>query len=84
MPRKRCYYEVMGLTMDATDEEIKKTYRQLALSLHPDKNLDNPDIANNEFKLLQEAYDVLSDPKERKWFENFTFNSYMKRHLILN
>ncbi len=68
MSRKRCYYEIMGLTMDATDEDIKKTYRQLALTLHPDKNPDNIEMANNQFKLLQEAYDVLSDPRERKWF----------------
>ena len=69
MPKKRCYYEVMGLSMDATDEDIKKAYRQLALSLHPDKNLDKAEAASNEFKTLQEAYDVLSDPKERKFYD---------------
>lgn len=68
MSRKRCYYEIMGLTTDATDEDIKKSYRQLALALHPDKNPDDIEMANNQFKLLQEAYDVLSDPRERKWF----------------
>ncbi|CAG2119395.1 unnamed protein product, partial [Medioppia subpectinata] len=69
MPKKRCYYQVMGLSMDATEDDIKKAYRQLALSLHPDKNIDNEEMANNEFKLLQEAYEVLSDPKERKWYD---------------
>ncbi|CAG2161523.1 unnamed protein product [Oppiella nova] len=69
MPKKRCYYEVMGLSMEATEDDIKKTYRQLALSLHPDKNPDNQEMANNEFKLLQEAYEVLSDPRERKWYD---------------
>ena len=58
--------------MEATDEDIKKTYRQLALNLHPDKNPDDMERATNEFKLLQEAYDILSDPKERKWFVIFT------------
>ncbi|XP_054163091.1 dnaJ homolog subfamily C member 21-like [Oppia nitens] len=69
MPKKRCYYEIMGLAMDATDEDIKRAYRQLALSLHPDKNPDNQEMANNEFKVLQEAYEVLSDPRERKWYD---------------
>lgn len=69
MSRKKCYYEIMGLTMDASDEDIKKSYRQLALALHPDKNAGNLEFSDNQFKLLQEAYDVLSDPRERKWYD---------------
>lgn len=44
-------------------------YRKLALKFHPDKNLDNIDAAKEQFLLVQQAYDVLSDPQERAWYE---------------
>ncbi|XP_028318550.1 dnaJ homolog subfamily C member 21 [Gouania willdenowi] len=66
----RCHYEVLGVKRDATDDELKKTYRKLALKWHPDKNLDNSDEAEEQFKLIQAAYDVLSDPQERAWYDN--------------
>ncbi|XP_028916047.1 dnaJ homolog subfamily C member 21 [Ornithorhynchus anatinus] len=66
----RCHYEVLGLRRDAADEELRKAYRRLALRWHPDKNLDNATEAAEQFKLIQAAYDVLSDPQERAWYDN--------------
>lgn len=66
----KCHYEVLGLPRTAEGEEIKKSYRKLALRWHPDKNLDNPEEANQQFLLVQAAYDVLSDPQERAWYDN--------------
>ncbi|XP_062894973.1 dnaJ homolog subfamily C member 21 [Mobula hypostoma] len=66
----RCHYEVLGLSRDAGDDELRKVYRRLALRWHPDKNLENPEEAAEQFKLIQAAYDVLSDPQERAWYDN--------------
>ncbi|KAK2827734.1 hypothetical protein Q7C36_018660 [Tachysurus vachellii] len=66
----KCHYEVLGVKRDAGDDELKKTYRKLALRWHPDKNLENSEEAAEQFKLIQAAYDVLSDPQERAWYDN--------------
>ncbi|XP_065596055.1 dnaJ homolog subfamily C member 21 isoform X2 [Cyrtonyx montezumae] len=66
----RCHYEVLGVRRDAADEELKRAYRRLALRWHPDKNLENAEEAAEQFKLIQAAYDVLSDPQERAWYDN--------------
>lgn len=66
----KCHYEVLGVERDATDDDLKKAYRKLALKWHPDKNLDNAEEAAEHFKLIQAAYDVLSDPQERAWYDN--------------
>uniref|UniRef100_A0A182KH11 DnaJ homolog subfamily C member 21 n=1 Tax=Anopheles christyi TaxID=43041 RepID=A0A182KH11_9DIPT len=66
----KCHYEVLGITRAAEADEIKKSYRKLALRWHPDKNLDNAEEANQQFLLVQAAYDVLSDPQERAWYDN--------------
>ncbi|XP_065730553.1 dnaJ homolog subfamily C member 21 isoform X1 [Phocoena phocoena] len=65
-----CHYEALGVRRDASEEELKKAYRKLALKWHPDKNLDNAAEAAEQFKLIQAAYDVLSDPQERAWYDN--------------
>ncbi|XP_034947062.1 dnaJ homolog subfamily C member 21 [Chelonus insularis] len=65
-----CYYEVLKVPRDANDDELKKAYRKLALKWHPDKNPDNPTVAKEQFQLVQQAYEVLSDPHERKWYDN--------------
>ncbi|CAM9885116.1 unnamed protein product [Lampetra planeri] len=65
----RCYYEVLGAARNASDEELKKAYRRLALQWHPDKNADNVEEATETFKLIQAAYDVLSDAQERAWYD---------------
>ncbi|XP_066472333.1 dnaJ homolog subfamily C member 21 [Tiliqua scincoides] len=66
----KCHYEVLGVKRDASDEELKRVYRRLALRWHPDKNLENAEEAAEQFKLIQAAYDVLSDPQERAWYDN--------------
>lgn len=66
----KCHYEALGVRRDASEEELKKAYRKLALKWHPDKNLDNAAEAAEQFKLIQAAYDVLSDPQERAWYDN--------------
>lgn len=66
----RCHYEVLGVKRDAGDDDLKKSYRKLALKWHPDKNLENAEEAAEQFKLIQAAYDVLSDPQERAWYDN--------------
>lgn len=64
----KCHYEVLELSSrDADDAAIKTAYRKLALRWHPDKNLDNADEAKIKFQVIQQAYEVLSDPQERSW-----------------
>lgn len=63
------YYKILQLSKNATDDDIKKAYRKLALKYHPDKN-KSPD-AENKFKEIAEAYDVLSDPKKKQIFDTY-------------
>lgn len=63
----KCHYEVLTVARDADETTIKTAYRKAALRWHPDKNLDNLDEAKDHFQLIQQAYDVLSDPHERAW-----------------
>ena len=65
----KCHYEVLGVERDADDDELKKAYRKLALKHHPDKNRDDPVAAKEAFQVIQNAYDVLSDPQERAWYD---------------
>ncbi|CAL8078053.1 unnamed protein product [Orchesella dallaii] len=66
---KKCYYDVLGVERDATDDEIKKAFRKLALQLHPDKNPDRQDEAKEQFQKLQQAYETLSNPQDRAWYD---------------
>jgi molecular chaperone DnaJ len=70
MAEKRDYYEVLGVSRDATAEEIKKAFRRQAREVHPDVNRDDPD-AEAKFKELGEAYAVLSDPQKRAQYDRF-------------
>ena len=66
---KTCYYELLGVDVTATDLELKKAYRKKALQFHPDKNPDNVDEATEIFATIRSAYEVLSDPQERAWYD---------------
>ena len=65
------YYDVLNLERSATTENIKKQYKTLATKWHPDKNLDNTEKANEMFKLIAEAYEVLSDPEKRTIYDKY-------------
>lgn len=67
---KRDYYEVLGVSRAATDQEIKSAYRKLALQFHPDRNPNNPD-AEEKFKEASEAYGVLADTQKRATYDRF-------------
>ena len=67
---KRDYYEVLGIGKQADEKEIKKAYRKLAKKYHPDMNPDDK-AAEQKFKEVTEAYNVLSDPEKKKLYDQF-------------
>jgi len=67
---KKDYYEVLGINRDASDDEIKKAYRKLAMKHHPDRNPDNPK-AEEHFKEAKEAYETLSDAQKRAAYDQY-------------
>ena len=70
MGAKRDYYEVLGISRSADKDAIKKAYRKMAKKYHPDSNAGNPD-AEEKFKEVTEAYNVLSDPEKKKLYDQF-------------
>jgi len=66
----KCFYEVLEVSRDVSVDDLKKSYKKLALRWHPDKNPDCADEAKEQFQLIQQAYEVLGDPRERQWYDN--------------
>ncbi|MBR1414854.1 MAG: molecular chaperone DnaJ [Prevotella sp.] len=76
MAQKRDYYEVLGVAKTASEEEIKKAYRQIAIKYHPDRNPGDKE-AEEKFKEAAEAYNVLHDPQKRQQYDQFGFSGPM-------
>jgi len=66
----RNYYEILGVSRDASEEEIKKSYRRIAMQYHPDRNPGNKE-AEETFKIASEAYEVLRDPQKRQIYDQY-------------
>lgn len=70
LPRKTCYYELLGVERSADDAEIRKAYKKKALELHPDRNFNDEENATRKFAEVQTAYEIISDPQERAWYDS--------------
>jgi len=71
MAAKEDFYKLLEIDRNASDAEIKKSYRRMAMKFHPDRNKDNPEEAEINFKKIKEAYEILSDPKKRAAYDQF-------------
>ncbi|WP_022940267.1 DnaJ C-terminal domain-containing protein [Psychromonas hadalis] len=72
---KRDYYEVLGVTKDASEKEIKKAYKKLAMKYHPDRNPDNP-VAENNFREVKSAYEIVNDAEKRQQYDDFGHSAF--------
>jgi len=78
---EKSYYDILEISANATEAEIKKAYRTLALKWHPDKNPNNLKEAEKRFKEISEAYEVLSDSKIK---QNFCCSFFKHKFINLN
>lgn len=65
------YYKILGVERNATEQDIKKAYRKMAMKYHPDRNPGNEKWANDKFKEVNEAFGVLGDPEKRRQYDQF-------------
>lgn len=79
MAGKKDYYEILGVGKTSSEEEIKKAYRKLALKYHPDRNPGNKE-AEEQFKLINEAYAVLSDKEKRKQYDTMGMGGFQQHY----
>lgn len=70
LTQKTCYYEVLGVDRTSEDADIRRAYKKKALELHPDRNYNDEENATRKFAEVQTAYEVLSDPQERAWYDS--------------
>ena len=73
------YYDVLGVSKTASEDEIKKSYRKLALKYHPDRNPDDP-ASEEKFKEISEAYAVLSDSAKKRQYDQFGSSNFHQKY----
>jgi curved DNA-binding protein CbpA len=79
------YYRILGVNRNASAQDIKKAFRQLALRYHPDRNPDNMKQAEEKFKEINEAYEVLGDEQKKRQYDRLlNWPNYSRRTIIIN
>ena len=63
------YYKILGVQRGASEDQVKKAFKKLAIRFHPDKNQDNPEEAKVKFQMIANAYETLSDPEKRRIYD---------------
>jgi molecular chaperone DnaJ len=76
MASKSDYYDLLGVTKNASADEIKKAYRKQALEWHPDRHKDDKEVAEKRFKEINEAYQILSDPEKKAAYDQFGHDAF--------
>ncbi|WP_372881929.1 DnaJ C-terminal domain-containing protein [Psychromonas sp.] len=76
---KRDCYEVLGVSKNASEQEIKKAYKKLAMKYHPDRNPSNP-VAQENFREVKSSYEILSDPEKRQEYDDFGHQAFDPNH----
>ncbi|MBI3443162.1 DnaJ domain-containing protein [Candidatus Woesebacteria bacterium] len=76
MAAKADYYDILGVSKNASPEELKKAYRKQALEWHPDRHRDNKEAAEKRFKEINEAYQILSDPQKKTAYDQFGHDAF--------